>query len=182
MPLSRRLTALVALAAYLAAALGPPISAFPIAKDLSQPFPCQAHACGCRSAEECWAHCCCFTPEQRWTWAEQHDVTPPAYAQRPADDNGEEDEAHGSPCCSASGRCCLTDAGVDDKLTRRSPSVGSLRCRGATTNWIATGAALPVQLTATWTPFEPVSGAVYAYRPSRIVSSLPPIVPPPRSV
>ena len=33
------------------------------------PFPCQGHRCGCVSAEQCWGHCCCFTPEQRLAWA-----------------------------------------------------------------------------------------------------------------
>jgi hypothetical protein len=41
------------------------------------PFPCQSHACGCRSAAACWADCCCFTPEQKLAWARANGVTPP---------------------------------------------------------------------------------------------------------
>ena len=43
-----------------------------------RPYPCQGHQCGCRSAEECWSHCCCFTPSQRLAWAAANRVDPPA--------------------------------------------------------------------------------------------------------
>ena len=48
-------------------------------KDLSQPFPCQNRPCGCRSADQCWKRCCCFTNAQKVSWAKAHNVTPPAY-------------------------------------------------------------------------------------------------------
>src|ERR1700722_3615938 len=84
-PLRRRFAAALALFAYLAAALGYPLPAsFANHKDRSQPFPCQDHACGCQSAEQCWSGCCCFTPEERWAWAESHHVEPPAYAEKPS--------------------------------------------------------------------------------------------------
>ncbi|HEV7279567.1 MAG TPA: hypothetical protein VGN57_05085 [Pirellulaceae bacterium] len=41
------------------------------------PFPCQSHACGCRSAAACWADCCCFTHEEKHAWARANGVTPP---------------------------------------------------------------------------------------------------------
>ena len=34
-------------------------------KDLSKPFPCMNRPCGCRSAEQCWKKCCCFTDLQK---------------------------------------------------------------------------------------------------------------------
>lgn len=40
-------------------------------------FPCEDHACGCVSAEECWHDCCCYTPHQRLVWAIRNGVTPP---------------------------------------------------------------------------------------------------------
>ncbi|MBS0190715.1 MAG: hypothetical protein U0573_02335 [Phycisphaerales bacterium] len=40
-------------------------------------YPCEDHACGCASAAECWAHCCCHTPRQRLAWAIRHGVRPP---------------------------------------------------------------------------------------------------------
>lgn len=38
-------------------------------KDLSEAFPCQHHTCGCRTAQQCWKSCCCFTNEQKVEWA-----------------------------------------------------------------------------------------------------------------
>jgi len=82
-PLRRRLPAVFALLAYLTAALGMPLPNL-AHKDRSQLFPCQNHACGCQSAEQCWRHCCCFTPEEHWAWARANHVEPPAYAEKPA--------------------------------------------------------------------------------------------------
>jgi hypothetical protein len=100
----------VALFAYLAAAVGYPLPAAPAGrKDLSQRFPCEGHACGCRSAEECWSGCCCMTPEERWAWARAHGVQPPDYAEKPSAAPGwrtvrlrDQAENH-EPTC---GACC----------------------------------------------------------------------------
>jgi hypothetical protein len=70
--------------AYLLAALEIPLPVF-VHKISSQPFPCQDHACGCQTAEQCWSHCCCFSPEERWAWAKAHNVELPAYAEKPTD-------------------------------------------------------------------------------------------------
>ncbi|HEY5315074.1 MAG TPA: hypothetical protein VIK18_21260 [Pirellulales bacterium] len=43
-----------------------------------QAFPCQDHRCGCRDADHCWRSCCCLTREQKFAWAVEHGVTPPA--------------------------------------------------------------------------------------------------------
>jgi hypothetical protein len=80
---ARRVCAVVALVAYLIAAVGFPIPAAPARGD-GIPFPCMNHACGCRSAEQCWRSCCCLTVEERWAWAREHNVEPPPYAERPA--------------------------------------------------------------------------------------------------
>jgi hypothetical protein len=80
--LPRRFCAILVLVCYLASAIGFPLPA-PAGKDVDQPFPCQNHPCGCRTAEECWRHCCCLTPEQRWAWARGHHVQPPPYAEKP---------------------------------------------------------------------------------------------------
>jgi hypothetical protein len=63
--LGRRLGVLGTLCAYLAATTGLPLPAG-VRKDTSQPYPCQNHPCGCKSAEECWRHCCCMSVEERW--------------------------------------------------------------------------------------------------------------------
>src|SRR5437764_8818198 len=102
--LGRRLCAGVVLVAYLLTAGGVPLP-LPPEKDLSQPFPCQDHACGCRSAEECWRHCCCYTPEEKLAWARAHGIEPPAYAERPAAERAEpvcrHCAEHVDACCAA---------------------------------------------------------------------------------
>jgi hypothetical protein len=80
-PTLRSATAFLVLVGICASALPIPLGRIVRqVKDLSQPFPCQHCACGCKNAEECWTHCCCFTPTQRAAWAKENGVTPPAYA------------------------------------------------------------------------------------------------------
>jgi hypothetical protein len=73
----RRATATVALVAYLLTATGVPLPGRDLKRG-SQPFPCQGHACGCSSAEQCWKRCCCYSPRQKLAWAQANGVTPPA--------------------------------------------------------------------------------------------------------
>jgi hypothetical protein len=79
--LRRRAGAALALIAYLAATLGYALP-HPVQKS-GQPFPCQHHLCGCQTAEQCWRHCCCFSPEEHRTWARAHSVPVPDYAEQP---------------------------------------------------------------------------------------------------
>ena len=76
---SRLATAWLLVATYSATALGIPIP-LPSAVEIGgTPFPCQAHRCGCNTAEQCWKSCCCHTNNEKLAWAAAHDVTPPAY-------------------------------------------------------------------------------------------------------
>ena len=78
----RRLMSLLALLC-LAAILLPfpiaPVTQIDPGKDTSQPFPCQNRPCGCRSAEQCWKKCCCFTNSQKVAWAKMNGVELPDY-------------------------------------------------------------------------------------------------------
>ena len=48
--------------------------------DASRPFPCQYRPCGCLTADQCWkGDCCCFTIEEKLTWAEENGVEPPEH-------------------------------------------------------------------------------------------------------
>jgi len=49
-------------------------------KDRSRPFPCMDKPCGCATAEQCFASCCCHTPAQRLAWARAHRVAPAVVA------------------------------------------------------------------------------------------------------
>lgn len=48
--------------------------------DSSEAFPCQSCGCGCKTAEQCWTNCCCYTPTERLAWAKKNKVSPPKYA------------------------------------------------------------------------------------------------------
>lgn len=69
------------LAAFVGTVVGFPLPTATPEKDRSRPFPCQDRPCGCRSAEQCWRGCCCFTMQQKLAWAKEHGVEPPAFVQ-----------------------------------------------------------------------------------------------------
>lgn len=74
----RRLLGLIVLFPFVAVSLPVPLPSGPDAgKDRSQPFPCQDRPCGCRSAQQCWQKCCCFTNAQKVAWAKQNRVAVP---------------------------------------------------------------------------------------------------------
>ena len=45
-------------------------------KDRSRPFPCMDKPCGCATAEQCFAACCCNTPAELLAWASTHNLDP----------------------------------------------------------------------------------------------------------
>ncbi len=40
-------------------------------------YPCEDCGCGCRSAQQCWAHCSCFTLQEKINWARRNGVAVP---------------------------------------------------------------------------------------------------------
>jgi hypothetical protein len=149
--------------AYLLVALEIPLPVF-VHKDSSQPFPCQDHACGCRTAEQCWRSCCCFTAEQRLTWARAHDVQPPTYAEKPAVQGWNTvklrdrvRESSAKSCCRAKAErasCCkpVADSRSESGRVRWATTMDSWRCQGYSTLWVAAGAVLLVSPLAAWVP------------------------------
>ncbi|HEX3727907.1 MAG TPA: hypothetical protein VHV08_16765 [Pirellulales bacterium] len=123
----RRLTAIVALVAYVLTAAGVPLPAS-VGKHSDKPFPCQQHACGCDSAEQCWRSCCCYTPREKLVWARQHNVQPPAelIAEVTALD---EHDAHGNSVAPASA-CCAhrSTATASDESTCAGHKAGDHEC------------------------------------------------------
>lgn len=71
-------------------------------KDLSVPFPCMNHPCGCVSAEQCWrGSCCCMTMAEKLAWADAHAVVPPSFvplAPKPS-----------KPASAGCSKCCQTE-------------------------------------------------------------------------
>ncbi len=159
----RRLFAGLTLVAYVATAVGFPAPVLP-AKTAGAPFPCQNHLCGCRSAEECWRHCCCFTAAERWAWARERHVEPPSYAEPPPvrgwSSPRRRDVAGGRastcPCCAghetgATSSCCRS--GPARSKTTGGGSASALRCRGLASLWVSTGAVLPPPRPLSWSPY-----------------------------
>ncbi len=185
--------------AYLLAALEIPLPVF-VHKVSSQPFPCQNHPCGCRTAEECWSHCCCYTPEERWAWAKANNVEPPSYAEKPSEQpvargwnrvklRERDQEAPKANCCcvaKAEKASCCKPADFSAKASpSSSPSRGvtafsAWRCQGYSTLWVSVGAVLPVLSLATWSPDRPPSTRIdlLSIKADQIPSS--PLDPPPR--
>jgi hypothetical protein len=183
---ARRLFTGLALVAYLVTALGFPLPPA-VAKDRSEPYPCMDHPCGCLSAEQCWRHCCCFTPEQKFAWAEAHGIVPPPYAERPVGQayraGATDDSATGSSGCSTCARragagsqpshtscsphehssCHEPADGTASRQTARSSWVLGLAardCRGSAAVWAATGAALAPPRPLTWHPTWSLAGRI----------------------
>jgi hypothetical protein len=108
-PKVRSATALLVLVGICASILPIPLGrVLPDSKDLSQPFPCQHCACGCKSAEQCWKNCCCFSPTEKAAWAKKNGVTPPSYAvlkdeNRLAENGKASNKECSKGCCSKKG-------------------------------------------------------------------------------
>jgi hypothetical protein len=198
--LRQRVVAGVTLAAYVVAGFGLPLPAGAAAKDSSQPFPCQHHGCGCHSAEQCWAHCCCFTPEQRWAWAAAHQVEPPSCAQQPAgagwrsepkreQKNRRKRSEQGRSCCQTPRQVVATTKVANAK--KQAPQKGTQRirwalgmtalgCQGKATTWASMASALPPAAPVTWTPIPGIMDHVRYAQDNAITLTFAPVTPPPR--
>lgn len=65
------------------------------------PFPCQHRPCGCRTAEQCWRRCCCFSNTEKLAWAKRHHVTPPSYVEEAAARESQVTRTPPKACCGA---------------------------------------------------------------------------------
>ena len=150
-PRGRHILAAVLLVAHVFSATGAPVPVPHAANTRASqsPYPCRDHACGCLTAEQCWAgDCCCFTLEQKLEWADARGVEPPASARAAADARkatppkkpkrpccrGEDEAA--LPVAACSGPTCDREAvavedAADDTLTVLwVAGVRAQKCRG----------------------------------------------------
>jgi len=194
--------------AFVLSAVGVP---FPtgVAKDRSVPFPCQGKACGCRTAEECWRHCCCNTPEQRLAWARARGVTPPPYAvldaakgwdTRPkqrhvpsslpgcalcaAETPRETERACCTRSCAPSSPGCSACSKPEANTTRAvtwGSTLSALKCRGTSVWWQQTG-SIPPPVPTAWTPDCLLVEELPAHVIVTYSIAARPPFPPPRSV
>ena len=112
---SRRLTALVLLVTsvlmifpFVLPVTPREIDSATDSKDLSEPFPCQSRACGCRSAKQCWKKCCCFTNAQKLAWAKANRVQPPAFVVEAAQQEASQEAVASQSAVRKSQACCTT--------------------------------------------------------------------------
>ena len=144
-----RAVAVLALVAYLVAGIGLLPSARQMVKwcntigarsGLSgERFMCEDCSCGCVSADECWANCCCHSLAERLAWAKRNGVAVPrrvlesAEAQALMNSPGFDDQDDACPCCEAeagSGSCSTGD-GHETDSTPWLPRLSALGCKGA---------------------------------------------------
>jgi hypothetical protein len=191
----RRIVVIVSLAAYLITAVGVPVPAS-VHKSSDVPFPCQHHACGCASAQQCWKHCCCYTPAQKLAWAYEHHVDPPAdlVAEVAAGPHFAEQETATKPasgCCAhkqqssahAAEHCHDRQHGVCDDHEESSHVtliIGAMarKCRGLTDLWCAFGAVLPPTVLNWHFEWNVVEWIAAAERPLPTIDQSPPNPPP----
>lgn len=76
----RRAVSATLLVVYAIVAVGVPLPVGNATQTSGEAYPCANHACGCRSAEQCWRSCCCYTLAERMDWAREHHVRPPEFA------------------------------------------------------------------------------------------------------
>lgn len=97
---ARRLIAVGVLLTFVAALLPLPIPQMhEHDEESSEPFPCQHHHCGCRSADQCWKKCCCFTNAQKVAWAKSHHVQAPEFVIAAAKSESTAQSCTGGSCC-----------------------------------------------------------------------------------
>jgi hypothetical protein len=190
----RRCLAPVLALSYVMATIGLPWPMSSGARD-AIPFPCQGHRCGCVSAEQCWNHCCCFTPEQRLAWAAANEVDPPAelvaaVSDQDADQQlaaGEHSQTDDHPPAAHS--CCHKHADVCARPASPGPVNGkpteghgfqAFKCHGISTLWVTTGAVAPSVTPLAWTFDWSIVGTVPTLRCSLSAVTFLPAVPPPR--
>ena len=170
--LCKRLTAAGSLLTYLAASFGLPVPAPAAPRDRSVPYPCMDKPCGCACAEDCWRHCCCTTPEERWAWAAAHHVQPPDYAERPGCHPDGAASAGERPCPH-----CHPQTAAPSSL--EGPTASALRCKGLSTLWISAGTT-PVLSTVGWRPGVVRANRLTYFDQLAFRLSLAPPSPPPR--
>jgi hypothetical protein len=190
---AHRLCAGTALLCYLATSVGFPLPSF-ASRVGGQPFPCQNHPCGCATAEQCWTHCCCFTPEEHWTWAQANHVNPPSYAETPRAQGWctvrlRDRCAHAdSSCCkppNADAACCRAKnpppAKTASSSTRRwFGGFCSMKCCGGISHWVAIGAVAPPPAMLGWQMYWPALDWLTFAGDDAHLQPLLPLDPPPR--
>jgi hypothetical protein len=141
----------------------------PVEKDVSRPFPCQHHQCGCATADQCWRSCCCYSHEEKVAWARAHGVHLPAELLVVSQPNSgksdsccaasSEDEclAHVDPQKREDSACChhqREPAPPAEHESHRDGLIGirALACQGGSAVWLLLATATPPTLEIVFEP------------------------------
>ncbi len=158
-------------------------------------YPCEHCGCGCRSAEQCWTHCCCFTFEEKVAWARQNGVVVPEYAVAAAQREAATPRRPTCPHCHRRGdpqAAALShdvstrhhgEKGRDEDRPSHGVSwLSALRCHGLTQEWQAAWASWPgdrhVELCLVLLPSGRVASQPFL---KHLFSPSPPPTPPPNA-
>jgi len=182
----------LALVGYLPHALMLPLPVGP-SKDRSRPYPCQDRRCGCRSAEECWRSCCCFSPADKRAWAEKHGVEAPVLAPMSAPGGWNKPRQCESALAvanpPASPCSCCQPRGEPDPPPPSAPepsitwwvAVEAQHCQGESDASPQTRPSLPPPSRVTWLLDLAPHGPVQTHSLLAYTSTHRPPVPPPRN-
>jgi hypothetical protein len=94
----------------------------------SERFPCEHCSCGCRTAEQCWRHCCCFTQREKVLWARRNGVPIPPYVLAAAERERAAAEKPRCPHCAQRTRPPVEES-------RGIGLLDALRCQGLIQLW-----------------------------------------------
>ena len=157
-------------------------------------FPCEHCGCGCRTAEQCWRHCCCYTNQEKIAWARDHGVAVPEYVLAAAEREQAVASKPKCPHCAdrigpSGGACSRThaanDHGKTENQTPRTPGlrwVDVARCHGVNSYFEVAGPGWPADPPSQLQIRMPLVGRI-SHQPFSGNPILPPAppTPPPKS-
>lgn len=114
-------------------------------------FPCQNRPCGCRSAQQCWKKCCCFTNKQKIAWAKEHGVEVPDFVLAAAEkDSGKSNSKATQKSCCDTKSSAPAHKQKSQPRTKTVIAVMAYECQGL--YWLLAGVPLVIE------PVVPQSG------------------------
>jgi len=200
-PFLLRAIAALSLVGFLAAVVGIPVfepTGPETAKDLSQPFPCQHSACGCRNATMCWKACCCNTDKAKLAWAKKNGVKPPAFVEIAAAKEEQAELTAKATCCTTkktttvvAKSCCSQPVIAKTKpvaMAADSPwrmtlvnTIAARQCQGLDQLWLIFSTAAPPPTVVELKIEETISSLPETLQVSLASVTLLPATPPPKA-
>ncbi len=148
----------------------------------------QNHSCGCRSAEQCWQSCCCYSAKEKVAWANAHQVEPPAAVVVEANKGWssprlrDQHTAKKRPCCAKCSKPAPEAAPAAAlKTITWVAGIAARHCQGQSELWLSGGAAVPPPAPLTWAFEWTPAGRLAPADPAFSSFGTSPSPPPPRA-